>query len=110
MHRHLSTSQRDDPGALERREEAAAALARGARQVGDLRLSRADQHVRVGRPFRPSELLPPDTDRRTAKGLVTKMIMERIAALLPPSQRGVYGHMTPAGTPDDARTPGATEA
>ena len=47
--------------------------------------------VRVGSPFRPTELLPPDTDRRTAKGLITTMIMERIAALLPPSQRGVYG-------------------
>ena len=47
--------------------------------------------VRVGRPFRPMELLPEGTDRRTGKGLVTTMIMERIAALLPPSQRGVYG-------------------
>jgi 1-acyl-sn-glycerol-3-phosphate acyltransferase len=47
--------------------------------------------ARVGRPFRPSDELPPNTDRRTAKPLVTKMIMERIAALLPPSQRGVYG-------------------
>jgi 1-acyl-sn-glycerol-3-phosphate acyltransferase len=47
--------------------------------------------VRVGRPFRPLELLPEGTDRRTGKGLVTTMIMERIAALLPPSQRGVYG-------------------
>jgi 1-acyl-sn-glycerol-3-phosphate acyltransferase len=46
--------------------------------------------VRVGRPFRPAEELPEGTDRRTAKGLATKMIMERIAALLPPSQRGVY--------------------
>lgn len=48
--------------------------------------------VRVGRPFRPLELLPPGTDRRTGKGLVTTMIMDRIAALLPPAQRGVYGH------------------
>ena len=47
--------------------------------------------VRVGRPFRPADELPPGTDRRTAKGLVTTMIMDRIAALLPPSQRGVYG-------------------
>ncbi len=47
--------------------------------------------ARVGRPFRPADALPPDTDRRTAKPLVTRMIMDRIAALLPPSQRGVYG-------------------
>jgi 1-acyl-sn-glycerol-3-phosphate acyltransferase len=46
--------------------------------------------LRVGEPFRPAELLPSDTERRTAKGLVTTMIMERIAAMLPPSQRGVY--------------------
>jgi 1-acyl-sn-glycerol-3-phosphate acyltransferase len=47
--------------------------------------------ARVGRAFRPADELPPDIDRRTAKPLVTRMIMERIAALLPPSQRGVYG-------------------
>jgi len=47
--------------------------------------------VRVGRPFRPADVLPPGTDRRTAKGLATTLIMERIAALLPPSQRGAYG-------------------
>jgi 1-acyl-sn-glycerol-3-phosphate acyltransferase len=47
--------------------------------------------ARVGRAFRPADELPPGTDRRTAKPLVTRMIMERIAALLPPSQRGVYG-------------------
>ncbi|MEO8438398.1 MAG: lysophospholipid acyltransferase family protein [Chloroflexota bacterium] len=53
--------------------------------------------VRVGRPFRPLELLPPGTDRRTGKGLVTTMIMDRIAALLPPAQRGVYSHDAPSG-------------
>lgn len=58
--------------------------------------------VRVGRPFRPAEELPPGTDRRAAKGLVTRLIMERIAALLPPAQRGFYG-----ATP--ATTEGATE-
>jgi 1-acyl-sn-glycerol-3-phosphate acyltransferase len=47
--------------------------------------------VRVGRPFRPAEEIPSGTDRRAAKGLVTRLIMERIAALLPPPQRGVYG-------------------
>jgi 1-acyl-sn-glycerol-3-phosphate acyltransferase len=47
--------------------------------------------VRVGRPFRPADELAPGTDRRAAKGLTTTLIMERIAALLPPSQRGAYG-------------------
>ena len=47
--------------------------------------------VRVGRPFRPGDELPPGTDRRAAKRLVTTMIMARIAALLPARQRGVYG-------------------
>ena len=51
--------------------------------------------IRVGEPFLPADELPAGTDRRTAKGLVTTMIMGRIAALLPPSQRGVYGS-TPA--------------
>lgn len=54
--------------------------------------------VRVGRPFRPAELLPPDADRRSAKAQVTTMIMERIAELLPPSQRGVYGAVVDAET------------
>ena len=52
--------------------------------------------VRVGRPFLPADLLPPGTDRRAAKTLVTSLIMERIAALLPPSQRGVYGQAASA--------------
>jgi 1-acyl-sn-glycerol-3-phosphate acyltransferase len=47
--------------------------------------------IRVGRPFRPADLLPRDTDRRAAKPLVTAMIMERIAALLAPSQQGPFG-------------------
>ncbi len=51
--------------------------------------------VRVGRPFRAAEVIPPGTDRRTAKGLATTAIMERIAALLPPSQRGVYARPGP---------------
>jgi 1-acyl-sn-glycerol-3-phosphate acyltransferase len=47
--------------------------------------------VRVGEAFRLADVLPPDTDRKTAKGLATDAIMRRIAALLPPAQRGVYG-------------------
>jgi 1-acyl-sn-glycerol-3-phosphate acyltransferase len=70
--------------------------------------------VRVGRPFRLADEIPPGTDRRTAKGLATRLIMEHIAALLPPSQRGVYGQPAPAPdpgtTPDDIRSPAPTEA
>ena len=47
--------------------------------------------VRVGAPFRPAELLPPGTSRSAAKGLTTALIMGRIAALLPPAQRGIHG-------------------
>jgi 1-acyl-sn-glycerol-3-phosphate acyltransferase len=64
--------------------------------------------IRVGTPFRPVELVPPGTDRRAAKGLVTKLIMERIAALLPPAQRGVYGQGTPAAPSTTASTTGST--
>src|SRR5262245_18375993 len=49
MHRHLPTSQRDDSGPFERRQEAAGALARGAREVRYLGLGRADQDVRLAR-------------------------------------------------------------
>jgi len=66
--------------------------------------------VRVGHPFRPLELLPPGTDRRTAKGLVTTMIMEHIAALLPPSQRGVYGQAAPPAAPDRIQPSATTES
>ncbi len=46
--------------------------------------------VHVGRPFRIADLVPPDTDRRAAKGLATDVIMRRIAELLPPAQQGAY--------------------
>jgi 1-acyl-sn-glycerol-3-phosphate acyltransferase len=51
--------------------------------------------VRVGRPFRVADELPPGTDRKAAKGLATDLIMRRIAELLPPAQRGVYGGSEP---------------
>jgi 1-acyl-sn-glycerol-3-phosphate acyltransferase len=76
------------------------------------KLPRPGGHVtiRIGTAFRPTDLLPPSMDRRTAKGLVTTMIMDRIAALLPPSQRGAYALPTAAPTPDAERTAAATEA
>jgi 1-acyl-sn-glycerol-3-phosphate acyltransferase len=47
--------------------------------------------VRVGRAFKPLDELPAGTDRATAKRRTTELIMRRIAALLPPRQRGIYG-------------------
>ena len=47
--------------------------------------------MRVGEPFKLGDLLPPDLDRKAAKGLATTLIMKRIAALLDPRHRGTYG-------------------
>lgn len=47
--------------------------------------------LRVGRPFRPADELAAGTPRSAAKGRTTALIMGRIAALLPPGQRGIYG-------------------
>jgi 1-acyl-sn-glycerol-3-phosphate acyltransferase len=58
--------------------------------------------VRVGTPFRLADVLPEGTDRRTAKALATTLLMERIAVLLPPDQRGAY-----ADTIRDAAAPEA---
>jgi 1-acyl-sn-glycerol-3-phosphate acyltransferase len=52
--------------------------------------------VRVGSPFRVGDLLPPGTDRRTAKAQATDLIMRRIAELLPERQRGRYATPSPA--------------
>jgi 1-acyl-sn-glycerol-3-phosphate acyltransferase len=49
--------------------------------------------VRIGDPFHPADELPAGTPRSAAKPFVTDLIMRRIAALLPPSQQGIY---TPA--------------
>jgi cytidylate kinase len=61
--------------------------------------------MRVGQPFRLADELPPGTDRKAAKSAATGIIMARIAALLPPRQRGLYG--TPA---PPAREPVAGKA
>jgi 1-acyl-sn-glycerol-3-phosphate acyltransferase len=47
--------------------------------------------MRIGEPFRVGDLLPPEIDRKAAKGLATLLIMHRIAALLDPRHRGTYG-------------------
>jgi 1-acyl-sn-glycerol-3-phosphate acyltransferase len=55
--------------------------------------------VRVGSPFRLADELPEGTDRRAAKSLGTEVIMRRIAALLPPDQRGRYAGSTDLDEP-----------
>jgi 1-acyl-sn-glycerol-3-phosphate acyltransferase len=57
--------------------------------------------VRIGEPFRLAEALAATdpaaaADRRHAKEAGTEIIMRRIAALLPPRQRGAYGDEPPA--------------
>jgi 1-acyl-sn-glycerol-3-phosphate acyltransferase len=47
--------------------------------------------MQVGRPFRVTDELPADLDRRAARAAATDLIMRRIAAELPPRHRGVYG-------------------
>ena len=47
--------------------------------------------MRIGEPFKAGDLLPPEIDRKAAKGLATTLIMRRIAALLDPRHRGTYG-------------------
>lgn len=56
--------------------------------------------ITIGEPFRLAEALAvvdPDAaaDRRSAKEAGTRLIMGRIAALLPPRQRGTYGDAGP---------------
>jgi 1-acyl-sn-glycerol-3-phosphate acyltransferase len=46
--------------------------------------------VRIGTPFRVTDVIPADVDRRAAKALATTAIMGRIAELLDPRHRGVY--------------------
>ena len=60
--------------------------------------------VRIGRPFRPADILPAAADRRSAKARLTTEIMGRIADLLPESQRGVYANATAAETLEPAAT------
>ena len=47
--------------------------------------------LRVGEPFLLADILPAGLDRRAAKSAATELILERIAALLPARQKGVYG-------------------
>jgi 1-acyl-sn-glycerol-3-phosphate acyltransferase len=47
--------------------------------------------MRIGEPFKVGDLLPPEIDRKAAKGLATTLIMRRIAALIDPRHRGTYG-------------------
>ncbi|MFL5679758.1 MAG: lysophospholipid acyltransferase family protein, partial [Chloroflexota bacterium] len=55
--------------------------------------------MRVGSPFRVADELPPSLDRRAAKSAATALIMSRIAALLPPRQRGDHAAPEPVREP-----------
>ena len=46
--------------------------------------------MRVGEPFKISDVLPPEINRKAAKSLATTLIMRRIAALLDSRHRGPY--------------------
>jgi len=60
--------------------------------------------VRYGRPFVVADELPESVkgDRRKAKAAATRLIMSRIAELLPPRQRGIYGARVEAATGESA--------
>lgn len=63
--------------------------------------------LRVGEPFRVSDVVPDGVDRKTAKRLATAEIMARLAAVLPERHRGVYGAPAPspaASAPGPPRT------
>jgi 1-acyl-sn-glycerol-3-phosphate acyltransferase len=64
--------------------------------------------VRYGRPFVVADELPESVkgDRRKAKEAATRLIMGRIAELLPPRQRGIYGDGFEATTGDSASQTG----
>jgi 1-acyl-sn-glycerol-3-phosphate acyltransferase len=55
--------------------------------------------VRIGEPFILGDLVPPDTERRAEKTVATTILMQRIAALLPPGQRGFYADPASWSTP-----------
>lgn len=66
--------------------------------------------VRIGTPFRLSELQLPTDDRRRAKTAATEAIMARIAALLPPAYRGVYAEAAAALAAGEGRSDEAVGA
>ncbi len=55
--------------------------------------------VRIGEPFMLGDLVPPETDRRAAKQVASTILMQRIAGLLPPGQRGAYAETAPEAIP-----------
>ena len=54
--------------------------------------------VRIGRPFRAADVIPPGTDRRRAKTLVTEALMARLSELVDDRHRPRAG-TDPEGTP-----------
>ena len=62
--------------------------------------------ARIGDSFSLADLVPPDTDRHALKTVATSILMHRIAALLPPDQRGVYAESVPEPIPPVASPEG----
>jgi cytidylate kinase len=68
--------------------------------------------VRYGRPFVVADELPESVkgNRREAKEAATRLIMSRIAELLPPRQRGIYGAAVEPATLETAAIESKAEA
>lgn len=64
--------------------------------MGGERLYKADVFVRFGRPFRVEDLEPEVAGADDARQALVDAMMRRVAALLPPEYRGVYGDDPPA--------------
>ncbi|MCY1020376.1 lysophospholipid acyltransferase family protein [Pyxidicoccus sp. MSG2] len=63
--------------------------------MGGERLYKADVFVRFGRPFRVEDLEPEVSGAEDARQALVDAMMRRVAALLPPEYRGVYGEDPP---------------
>jgi 1-acyl-sn-glycerol-3-phosphate acyltransferase len=66
--------------------------------------------MRVGRLLRLADELPAGLDRKAAKAAATDLIMRRIAALVDPRHRGVYGSAHAAELRSDSPTRTASES
>jgi cytidylate kinase len=64
--------------------------------------------MRIGKPFRLADDIGGPGTGRAAKAAATTALMRRIAALLPPRQRGQYG--APAAAPTPSREAATTRA
>jgi 1-acyl-sn-glycerol-3-phosphate acyltransferase len=69
------------------------------KDMGGERLFRAHVTLRIGTPFRMEDLEPEVAGAQDERQALVDAMMRRVAALLPPEYRGVYGDAAPqAGT------------